>query len=369
MTTNPFADMGFLGKLGVTLQGTADPTYMQRLRKQQADSAFRNSQLEQGQQRIDLSRDQVEAARQERMEQDIRRNRQREALGDLSRAAALNAGALPADNVQAYLQSGGDPAALGQLQKALTPVQQEMVQVYDPTRGGMVYVPKSQALGSLASAPKQQERRIVEQDGVQYYADTGEPVIPTTSIPKPKLSENLSEGEKATDKAFAKEYVALEASGGLADIDKLVEQLNDSLSALRSGEDITGAWTGLIPEFAEAAIIPSSVAAREAVEEVAQRNLREVLGGQFAQKEGEQLIRRAYNPKLSEEENAKRVGRLIEQIKSAVAQKRSAIDYFKKKGTLKGWQGKLPSPSDIDVAKQSPSELSDAELEAIAYGN
>jgi hypothetical protein len=52
---------------------------------------------------------------------------------------------------------------------------------------------------------------------------------------------------------------------------------------------------------------------------------------------------------LSEEENAKRVGRLINQIQEAAMQKASAIQYMDEHGTLEGWKGKLPSWSDFSV--------------------
>ena len=78
--------------------------------------------------------------------------------------------------------------------------------------------------------------------------------------------------------------------------------------------------------------------------------MREVLGAQFTEKEGERLIKRAYNPTLSEEENVKRVKRLVEQIRLAAAAKESAAKYVEKKGTLKGWTGKMPSMVDFHKA-------------------
>lgn len=176
-------------------------------------------------------------------------------------------------------------------------------------------------------------------------------IVPNPEPQKPSLSK----GQEAVDKAFAKEYVALQSVGGLADIDKRVGQLQEAAASLQSGKNITGAWTGLVPEFAEPALIPSTVETREAVEEVVQRNLREVLGAQFTQREGDRLIARAFNPKLSEEENAKRVGRLIKQIESALRSKRSAIEYFEENGTLVGWSGKLPSIGDLEAAVDGSS--------------
>ena len=51
---------------------------------------------------------------------------------------------------------------------------------------------------------------------------------------------------------------------------------------------------------------------------------------------------------MDEAENAKRVRRLIEQIRAAANAKNSAAEYFQQYGTLKGWSGRLPSWSDFN---------------------
>src|SRR5690606_8783450 len=87
---------------------------------------------------------------------------------------------------------------------------------------------------------------------------------------------------------------------------------------------------------------------KEKVEEVVQRNLRVILGAQFTEKEGERLISRAYNPRLSEAENKARVDRLIQQISEAAKAKLDAAQYFQQHGSLVGWKGRLPRMSDFD---------------------
>ena len=89
-----------------------------------------------------------------------------------------------------------------------------------------------------------------------------------------------------------------------------------------------------------------------------QRNLKEVLGAQFAEKEGEQLIKRAYNPKLEESVNKQRVGRLIKQIEMAYEAKRSAAEYFEANKTMAGWTGKMPTIDDFYQAIEDDSGAS-----------
>lgn len=154
-------------------------------------------------------------------------------------------------------------------------------------------------------------------------------------------------GQKATDSAFAPEYAEW-VSGGFADVQKGLTQLQGAAQALESGQNVTGPWLGKVPDWAKTIINPKSVATRQAVEEVVQRNLRLILGGQFAQKEGELLIARAYNEQLPEKENAARVNRLITQIDQAARAKQEAAAYFAEHGTLEGFTGKLWRMSDFN---------------------
>jgi len=154
-------------------------------------------------------------------------------------------------------------------------------------------------------------------------------------------------GQKKADEQFGVDFVEF-ATGGYADVMKQLNQLRDASKALKSGAAISGPIIGNLPDAVLAATNPSAVATKEAIQEVAQRNLRLVLGAQFTEKEGERLIARVFNPRLREEENAKRVDRLIKQIGDAAQAKLDAAQYFQQHGSLTGWQGRLPRLSDFD---------------------
>ncbi len=166
-----------------------------------------------------------------------------------------------------------------------------------------------------------------------------------------------SKGGIAADKEFAKTYNEFVAMGGAADSQKMIAQLKSARKELLSGEELTGPVIGNMPDWAAAFFAPKSIEAREKVEEVVQRNLRLILGAQFAQKEGEQLIARAYNPKLDEKTNAKRVGRLILQMERALDAKIDAVNYWESHNqTLKGWDGRQFTLGDfMDVDLNAPS--------------
>jgi hypothetical protein len=165
--------------------------------------------------------------------------------------------------------------------------------------------------------------------------------------------KDLTPAEKALDKAFAKELNDFNLRGGFADVQKGLEQLrsarNDLEDAVRSGSGsaaISGPIVGPVEKVAEevgTSVFKKARSVRETVAEVVQRNLKLILGAQFSKKEGEQLIARAFNPALQEEDNLIRVDRLIRSIETAVQQKLLALEHFDENGTLRGFTGQIPT--------------------------
>ena len=160
--------------------------------------------------------------------------------------------------------------------------------------------------------------------------------------------KKLTAGAKKVDEVFAKTYVEWRAQGGFADANKGLEQLREVSIALKGGANLTGPALGVLPDLVKGFSNPKAISVREAAEEVVQRNLRLILGAQFTEKEGDRLIARAFNPRLDEAENAKRIDRLIRSIAKAKRAKDSAADYFEQNGTLRGWSGKQPTKADFN---------------------
>lgn len=160
--------------------------------------------------------------------------------------------------------------------------------------------------------------------------------------------ESLSPGQKKIDEAFADEWIQWNATGGYADVDKQLSQLEEALTIIESNPGITGPAIGLVPDYLQPFFNEQGVIAKNKVEEVVQRNLRIILGAQFTEREGERLIARAYNPQLPPEENARRVRALINQIRAMADSKQAAVDYFDANGTMRGFKGLRPSTTDLD---------------------
>ena len=156
-----------------------------------------------------------------------------------------------------------------------------------------------------------------------------------------------------------KNLVNKQITGGIQDTAKMLDQLQDTVNMLithitdREADvdtiDITGSPEHRMPDlYQQKRGMGKAVIARENVEEVVQRGLREILGAQFTEKEGERLIARAYNVSLDEKDNLKKVIRLRNSMVAAAQVKRAAIEYYNTNNTLKGFKADLRAINDVE---------------------
>jgi len=157
---------------------------------------------------------------------------------------------------------------------------------------------------------------------------------------------DLTPGQKKVDESFAPSYIEWQQGGG-ADAVANLAQIGTVLQRLESGQPLTGPLIGIQPDFVLALTNPNATGAKEQVQEVVQRNLRIVLGAAFTEKEGNQLISRAYNPSLPPEQNAARLRKLFQQMAVTAQQRQEMNDYFETNGTLKGYKGAKPNINDF----------------------
>lgn len=159
------------------------------------------------------------------------------------------------------------------------------------------------------------------------------------------------------DKAYAPKYVEfkLQDQSGMS---KSLTQLQDVQTLLKQpGVKITGPVQGLIPDSLKAFTEGGqrAITARELTHEVIQQSLRQILGAQFTKDEGDRLMARTFNDKLSPEENQMRVGRLARQIQEAYVDQAAAAQYFEENGTLAGYKGR-PVPTLADIENRAREE-------------
>lgn len=234
---------------------------------------------------------------------------------------------------------------------------QQVSEAYDPTSVGRFSPP---ALASQAPAAPQTPQEVfaalppAKKAAAQVALASGDTAafIKIIGEGPPQLADSLTPGEKRVDQTFAKSYEDFVLSGGAADFDKNLKQLRGVHAEIRNpkGENYSGPILGRMPDAITSYTNPKAVDLRQQVEEIVQRNLRIILGAQFTQKEGENLIARAYNPALDEATNAKRLNRLIGSMEKMKNAKIAAMDYFERNGTMKGFKGTTQFSSDDIIA-------------------
>jgi hypothetical protein len=149
----------------------------------------------------------------------------------------------------------------------------------------------------------------------------------------------LSEGQKAVDRKYATDFVDWNNNGGAAGVNKNLAQLEAPLKKLESGSGSGGVLDAL-PKSVQDYVNRDNAAIQDSVSEVVQSSLKATLGAQFTEREGAGILARAFNPRQSPQENAKRVRRLLKSISDSAQAKQDSADYFAENGTLKGFKGK-----------------------------
>jgi hypothetical protein len=171
---------------------------------------------------------------------------------------------------------------------------------------------------------------------------------------------SLTPAQKAVDNKFSKEYNDFVTGGGSSTITKNLKLLDDAINIIET--EAEGSTSGKIVGLADKTgtlsyTHPKAAEAKDLIGGVAQSNLRAVLGGQFAQKEGEQLLARAYNPAQPRKDNLNRLKALRTQIQDAADAKINASQYYEEKGTLKGFKGNYSVTSAAGQDNNDPLGL------------
>jgi hypothetical protein len=208
-------------------------------------------------------------------------------------------------------------------------------------------MPKTQFLAdgafSAVTDPTTGDVTITKNEDIHSY-------LKDQALIKRAPGKNMTPAQKKVDEKYSAEYMEFIVNGGAADVEKGLEQLDEAVAMLAEPGTQSGGLVERLPRWARTMVGgEDGVVVQDLVAEVTQRNLRAVLGGQFAQKEGEMLIARAYDPLLSEEENTERLTRLSRSIQRAYDQKMRAARYYETSGTLDGFKGSLNITMD-DIA-------------------
>jgi len=195
------------------------------------------------------------------------------------------------------------------------------------------------------------------------------------------VKKSLTPLETKVEEKSAQDLVDFTIGGGFSDVQKGLSQLEIAKQTLQQQPEgrITGKLVGAQDDTGLLKYTnPTAQDTKEQVQEIAQRNLRLILGPQFTAKEGEALINRVYNPALPQSVNVKRLDLLQEQMTSAAKTKQEAVDYYNTNGTLKGFKGKLYNSTSeflneyntkIKSTEKSPAKAATQQPSGFAEGS
>jgi len=318
---------------------------------QQLDPDFANKEYERAmKQRFDIANredDQSFRAGESQAERDARIAEQDRLFGHQDTTAATLAGTQEAAAVS-------DDARAAEAAKKLAETQ-ETAAVATDARGDQNAIDaaaletrKTQEKLAAENAnigPQAAERRAAAlKAGLVEGTSDFQQFMLTGDIPAPQQinpADALMPGQAEVDKKFAPEFVDWDVSGG-ANAVKAITQVNKAIDILQSGAGASGFKAGavdLAPEFISKLIQPDINIARDAIRETVQQTLRATLGAQFTEKEGAELMNRAFDINQGPEENIRRAKALLQQVQAIAANKAQMVEYFRKAGTLKGYAG------------------------------
>ena len=109
---------------------------------------------------------------------------------------------------------------------------------------------------------------------------------------------------------------------------KIQESINKLETAVRSGKPITGTAVSFLPDFLRNIVDEEGVELQQDVESVIQMNLRETLGAQFAQREGELFLARGFNPNLNDPANIRRLQKLLTDIQGGIDEQTAKYEHY-----------------------------------------
>ena len=170
-----------------------------------------------------------------------------------------------------------------------------------------------------------------------------------------------TEFEKKLDEKGSNVYISWALEGGAANARARIAALQDVVNKLQAsatgkGPTLSGVQIQVIPEALRPLLVPAAQEARQNAERVIQDGLRAILGAQFTQVEGENFLKRAFDPALGPDRNARRLSLILEQMKESAKQAQAVADYVEQNKSLRGFKGAYPSLAQFEavLSKDTP---------------
>lgn len=162
------------------------------------------------------------------------------------------------------------------------------------------------------------------------------------------VKESRIKARQKQDEAFAEQNLKWNTTDRATSYNNIVN-IRTAMNTLQSGANVSGLDVSLLDDFEwlQAGIFSPAANFKSDIRDVVFQSLREKLGAQFTEKEGERLVAASFNSKLSEEENYARVQRLLDASMMVYDAKQGMSDYFEDNGTLDGYRSNAPDVYEI----------------------
>lgn len=141
-----------------------------------------------------------------------------------------------------------------------------------------------------------------------------------------------TEGQRAVDKDFAKDYNEWTA-GGAKTARSEIQKLKAVADKIRANKVSLGRENALIPDILAD---NDRLGARADVQSTVMNSLRAILGAQFTENEGKRIIANTWNENESEENNLARLDRLAQDLENQANDKDAKARLFESTGSIKG---------------------------------
>lgn len=167
--------------------------------------------------------------------------------------------------------------------------------------------------------------------------------------------DSETQGAKDVSEVYSKDYIKWRLGDEASQVASNLSNLNEAFTTLQNNPTIVGVIKGGMPDTFTAWNNPNLLKVKESVATVVQQNLKAILGGQFTEKEGENLIKRAFNPQLGVKENLRRIKLLYTQMALANDMKNEIADYYEKNNfSMRGYKGRRVNKAMFDTKNLFP---------------
>lgn len=161
-----------------------------------------------------------------------------------------------------------------------------------------------------------------------------------------------TEAQKVIDREFGKDYSTW-VGGGAERAKTEVKKLKDVINNIKAGNVSLGKTNFLVPD-----ILADSerIKARADVESSVMSSLRPILGAQFTEEEGKRVIRNTWNENDTEENNVRRLEKLVNDLENDIRTKTDRAKFYEASGgSLKDYQPISNSENSISTSNISSS--------------